>query len=304
MCKISIIIPNYNHAAFLDKRLESIFNQTFQDFEIILLDDCSTDDSVKILSQYAKYQKVSHFIINETNSGSPFKQWQKGIDLARGEYIWIAESDDVAHPKFLEKVIQHTYKSGLVYSQTYDINDNATKFHDRIHYTEEFQDNIWESSFDMNGVSFITDYLLVKNVIPNASAVIFKKELINEFSFSDELLQMKMCGDWLFWINICYQTNVYFVSEHLNYFRNHQYTSRIHNSIEKKKRRLIEESTLRTLMNNELNLKNKAKDLELLKKWFKYFKIDNIFSSDFESIRLKHQSWLYFYFIYFKIKFK
>ena len=105
MPKVSIIIPNYNHAKYLLQRLESIFNQTYQDFELILLDDCSTDNSVKILKEYALDPKVSHFIINKKNSGSPFIQWAKGFELAKGEYIWIAESDDCSENIFLEEMV-------------------------------------------------------------------------------------------------------------------------------------------------------------------------------------------------------
>jgi glycosyltransferase involved in cell wall biosynthesis len=84
---VSIIVPNYNHEKFLKKRLDSIFNQTFQDFEVILMDDCSTDDSRIILSDYAKNSKVSHCIFNESNSGNTFKQWVKGLVWQRKAYL-------------------------------------------------------------------------------------------------------------------------------------------------------------------------------------------------------------------------
>ena len=99
---VSIIVPNFNHAAFLAQRLESIYNQTFSSFEVILLDDASTDNSIEILNLYKNHPKTAHFIINTINSGSPFKQWQKGVELAKGELIWIAESDDYAAINFLE----------------------------------------------------------------------------------------------------------------------------------------------------------------------------------------------------------
>jgi glycosyltransferase involved in cell wall biosynthesis len=57
--KVSVIVPNYNHAKYLPRRLDSIFNQTFQDFEVILLDDCSTDNSLSIPGEYVKHPKVS-----------------------------------------------------------------------------------------------------------------------------------------------------------------------------------------------------------------------------------------------------
>ena len=93
--EVSIIIPNYNYARFLQQRIESVLAQTYTDYEIILLDDASTDDSVSILNHYKTNSRVAHLEINSVNTGSPFIQWQKGISLSRGKYIWIAESDDV-----------------------------------------------------------------------------------------------------------------------------------------------------------------------------------------------------------------
>lgn len=103
---ISIILPNFNHYPYLKERLNSIFNQTHQDFEVIILDDASTDTSLSILNKYKDHPKVSHFIINKENSGSPFKQWKKGLELAISDYIWIAESDDFCDLDFLEKQLK------------------------------------------------------------------------------------------------------------------------------------------------------------------------------------------------------
>ncbi|WP_271392998.1 glycosyltransferase family 2 protein [Aequorivita sinensis] len=111
---VSIIVPNYNHSLYLQERLSSIFNQTYQNFEVIILDDASTDDSLSILNYYKDHPKVSHFIVNEKNSGSPFKQWKKGLGLAQGDYIWIAESDDFCDLNFLESQLEslkHKYMS-------------------------------------------------------------------------------------------------------------------------------------------------------------------------------------------------
>lgn len=79
MLKVSVIVPNYNHALFLEQRIESILNQTFQDFEVIILDDCSTDNSKKIIEKYRTHPKVSKIIYNDVNSGNTFKQWNTGI---------------------------------------------------------------------------------------------------------------------------------------------------------------------------------------------------------------------------------
>src|SRR5258707_14882309 len=89
--RVSVIIPNYNHARYLRKRIETVLEQTYQDFEVILLDDCSTDGSSSIIDEYRNDSRV-RMGLNEKNSGSTFKQWNKGVGLAEGKNVWIAES--------------------------------------------------------------------------------------------------------------------------------------------------------------------------------------------------------------------
>ena len=118
---VSVIVPNYNHEKFLEQRINSILNQTFQDFELILIDDKSTDNSLTILNKFKNHPKVSHLIINEINSGSPFKQWIRGLNIAEGEFIWIAESDDYAEFNFLEQTLDlfnFEDQLGLVYTDS------------------------------------------------------------------------------------------------------------------------------------------------------------------------------------------
>ena len=91
---VSVIIPNYNYARFLTERIDSVLSQTFQNFELIILDDCSTDNSREVIERYRSNPKVSHIIYNQSNTGSPFAQWEKGLSVARGKYIWVAEADD------------------------------------------------------------------------------------------------------------------------------------------------------------------------------------------------------------------
>src|SRR4051812_6782012 len=105
MAQVSVIVPNYNHAKYLKKRIDSIIAQSFQDFEVIILDDCSTDDSRSIIEQYRGHNKISNIIFNQENSGGPFHQWKKGMALAKGKYIWIAESDDWCEPSLLETLV-------------------------------------------------------------------------------------------------------------------------------------------------------------------------------------------------------
>ena len=93
---VSIIIPNYNHARFLDERMQSVLGQTYQNFEVIILDDRSTDNSREVIEKYRSNPKVRKILFNDTNSGSPFRQWKKGMELASG---------DSCEPTFLESLV-------------------------------------------------------------------------------------------------------------------------------------------------------------------------------------------------------
>jgi len=211
--KVSVIVPNYNHAPYLEQRIESILNQTYQDFELILLDDCSTDNSIEVLSKYATHPKVSHYIVNEQNSGSTFKQWDKGINLAAGEWIWIAESDDWAEITLLQILINavSTNKKivlGYVQSQ-YVIEENDVKWVSAQNKLEETE----------LGTSFIKTHLLTGNAIFNASMAIFNRSAY--YNVGNEFKTFKFCGDWLFWAQIAQQGDVFISGKILNYFRNH-----------------------------------------------------------------------------------
>lgn len=222
---VSIIVPNYNHSKYLNQRLDSILNQTYQDFEVILLDDVSSDNSVEILQTYSKHPKVSHLIVNKQNSGNTFKQWQKGIALAKGTFVWIAESDDFCEPHFLETVINPLNSDetiALAYSQSHRVNNNGEVTGSWITQTHRFNDNQFEADFILDGNTFIEKYLIAKNVIPNASAMVFRKDKIVNDSFLNIEHNLRYCGDWLIYFKLLVNNKVAFVSEALNSFRYHE----------------------------------------------------------------------------------
>ena len=173
--KVSVIVPNYNHQRYLHKRIESIIEQTFTDYEIILLDDCSKDESRQTLLAFQNNPHISHIILNTENSGSPFIQWEKGIKLAKGKYIWIAESDDYASPLFLEytvNALEAHPKACLCYTGSHIIDAAGSPIK-----LEGFDK--WEEdglSYVFNNHEYIKSHLLHHNSIYNASMVLFKKE--------------------------------------------------------------------------------------------------------------------------------
>lgn len=238
---VSIIVPNYNHKPYLQQRLDSIFGQTFQDFEVILLDDASTDGSQVILETYRKHPKVAHLIINTQNSGSPFKQWQKGVNLAQGEYFWIAESDDYCEQDFLEKLLKvsHT-KTVLAYCAS-NIIDNKGTNKGRHKWADALDKKRWLHNYSNYGRAEIKDYIRFRNCITNASAVLFKKSAIRGVSMP---ITMKFCGDWYIWIEILKQGDLAYISEPLNYFRRHVASTRTIQSLQKERVRFCEYFTI------------------------------------------------------------
>lgn len=220
---LSIIVPNYNHAAFLDERLNSVLNQTFQDFEIILLDDASTDDSLYILQKYSTHPKVSRFIRNDKNSGGPFNQWQRGFDLAKGDFIWIAESDDFCEENFIESLLPLLKKKTvLAYCASKMVTDDGSLL-GLDPWSEGKINNRWTNSYHNSGKNEIEHYLRYRNTIPNASAVIFKKKAIENIRIPN---QLTFCGDWYLWLEILKKGDIAFLNSPLNNFRTHDSSTR------------------------------------------------------------------------------
>lgn len=291
-------MPSYNHVDFLKERLDSIANQTFQDFELIILDDCSTDTSGQLLDQWRAHPKVSHVIVNESNSGSTFKQWKKGLELAKGEWIWIAESDDFSDYYFLERMLEFASMNkqcGLIYSQSCVVDTDGKILGTLKTYTDSIDSNLWSANFEMNGIELIRRALVVKNVIPNASAVLFRRRLMAQHFFDERLLKMKMAGDWLMWIRIAFNTNVGFVAQPLNFFRTHEKTTRNHNSIEKRKRRLHEEKVIRDEIQKLLpDAKQDAEIKALHENWFDFHSLRFLMKKEFWSVKVKGFSFFRF----------
>lgn len=254
---VSVILPNYNHAPYLRQRIESILNQTYQDFELIILDDCSPDNSKDVIEEYKSNSHISHIVYNETNSGSTFKQWKKGIELAQGEYIWIAESDDYAELTFLEKTMASIskYNSVLCFALTtiVDKGDNTVMEQPTI-----------LPDYSMNINQFTKNYLLYSNPICNASMVIFKKDAIAA-NLWNNIVNFKYCGDWLLWGSFCGEEEVTVseVKEYLNYFRTHSVN--VSNKSEDRGLGILEGYKVSEIIAKRLHLKL---DKEYSKNWY------------------------------------
>jgi glycosyltransferase involved in cell wall biosynthesis len=212
MPRVSVIIPNYNHESFLKLRIESILRQTYQDFEIMILDDHSTDGSRAIIEQYKNNPKITQVIYNDHNTGSPFKQWEKGIALAKSEWIWIAESDDYAKPDFLEALMPLTEKYeniGIAFSNSYKV-DRDQNEEDLVDYkTPPFK---W-------GVDEVKQKLCHYNTITNVSSCVINKAVA--LQAMKGIGDFKACGDWIFYTRLLQHSNLAYSPLKLNYYRWH-----------------------------------------------------------------------------------
>jgi glycosyltransferase involved in cell wall biosynthesis/ubiquinone/menaquinone biosynthesis C-methylase UbiE len=226
--RVSVIVPNYNHALYIRQRLDSILQQEFQDLEVIILDDASTDNSREIIESYAHYPNF-RFLFNDTRSGSAFKQWKQGLESARGEYVWFAESDDYASPDFLSKllpILEEDRRLGLVYCQSYLVDPDNRVLGDALQWTDDLDSHRWRSDFVNDGRAEIKSYLSKKNTIPNASAVLIRASTLKSIDYLDDTYSL--CGDWLLWIKLLLRSNVGYAAEKLNYWRQQSSNSRPH----------------------------------------------------------------------------
>jgi glycosyltransferase involved in cell wall biosynthesis len=224
---VSIIVPNYNHARFLRQRIDTILSQTFQNFELILLDDASTDDSRTILCSYASDPRV-RIEFNENNSGSPFKQWNKGVRLARGKYVWIAESDDYADPRLLEhllRILDGDPEIAYAWCRLWGLSEDGKVDEDGDRYLRQIDESICLTDFCMEGRELCRKYFVQANLVPNASGVLFRKAVYERVGGADESL--RVCGDWKLWAAMALTGKAAYLSTRLNYFRFHDSTARI-----------------------------------------------------------------------------
>ncbi len=226
MPAVTIVVPCYNHADFIGRRLESVFRQSFTDYEVIILDDASTDSSREVIVGYLSRPGVC-FLENCSNSGSPSIQWNRGAAQGSGRYIWIAESDDFADPDFLSvlvPILDDNPRVGLAYSQSRAVDAAGNIIGDPRHWFDDLARGRWLADYYSSGQAECAHYLLWKNTVPNASAALFRRSVFRAAGGSPE--KMRLCGDWMTWVRMLLISDISFTARPLNFFRQHTATVR------------------------------------------------------------------------------
>ena len=220
---VSVIIPNYNHGKFLKTRIESILFQTYRNFEIIILDDCSSDSSREIIKGYAeKYPDLIRYVFNEKNSGNVFRQWKKGVQEAKGELIWICESDDSTSTEFLDKLVPYFIDRSVMISfcKIQFIDQDGAKMEGLDGFREGAQPGIWDSKQVKPASYWFNGPFGVRNIIPNVGGCLIRNRPISEEIWS-RAQEFKVLGDWYLYSELVEGGKIAYEPTAESYFRQH-----------------------------------------------------------------------------------
>ncbi|PZD74194.1 Putative glycosyltransferase EpsE [Acaryochloris thomasi RCC1774] len=198
----------YNGELFLEQSMESILSQTYANFELILIDDCSTDNTIQILEHYAQRDWRIRLFRNKENIGLT-KSLNKGLELAKGEYVARQDADDISLPERFETQVtflDNHPEIGLVSCNMEIINfeGHKTGEHKRACSSE-----------------FVSWYLLFYNRLAGHSQVTFRRQLITKLGGYDE--QRRFSQDYELWSRVAKVSKIAILSETL-------LKQRIHNS--------------------------------------------------------------------------
>jgi glycosyltransferase involved in cell wall biosynthesis len=227
---VSVCVMNYNYARFLRPRLEAVFAQTYPVAEILFFDDGSSDGSREAAQALAREAKREMAVIaNPRNAGSVFSQWRQAVNMAVGEYVWIAEADDTCAPEFLSRVVAAMADvpdavMGFTDSRMIDEQSEVTSADYKSHYREAdaailAADGVWR------GADFARSCLAVQNLIFNVSAVVWRREALRAAlaRCAETIHDWRLAGDWRLYLELLtgQAGSVVYVAQALNAHRRH-----------------------------------------------------------------------------------
>jgi glycosyltransferase involved in cell wall biosynthesis len=212
MPKVSVIIPTYNREDFMAEAVQSVLDQTFQDFEIIVVDDGSTDNTKKLLEQIGDHRII---YVNQENRGSPAAR-NKGIIISKGGYIAFLDSDDIWLPENLEikvKLLDERPDIALVCSDL-DVFDNESG---------EIIGSYWhgyESYFDLDkALENPVQQIMSRGLFISQCASLVKRPVFNEVGYYDETLLSFQ--DWDLFVRILKRFPIHYLDIPLVQVRKH-----------------------------------------------------------------------------------
>ena len=202
--KVSVVITCYNYGKYVEKAIESVFLQTYDDVEIVLIDDGSTDDSDRRIRPFLSDKKLTY--IRQKNRGQANAK-NTGIKHARGEFIAFLDADDLWETTKLEKQIPlfSNDKTGVVYSRAGYIDKDGRPLNITL-----------KGKYLRPKSGNVTTFLFLDNFIPFSSSIV-RKQCLDMFNGFDESLEMGI--DWDLWLRISTQYAFDFIDEPLLIYR-------------------------------------------------------------------------------------
>jgi glycosyltransferase involved in cell wall biosynthesis len=235
--KISICIPTYNGAIYLKECLDSIYQQTFTDFEIIICDDCSTDTTVEIIESYLKRDYRIQLYKNEVNLGL-VGNWNQCIKKANGEWIKFLFQDDYMEPNCISKLMSYTNQDTelIITKRSYILSDNLDlsnkAFYEKNARTLENTNVVRDRNvISSNTICKVTAKNIALNFLGEPSFIMFRKDVVDKIGyFNNELSQI--C-DLDFTLRIATNYGLVYVPEKLSHFRVHENSATFRNTSSK-----------------------------------------------------------------------
>lgn len=195
---VSIIMPSYNTAKYIADSIVSVINQTYENWELIIVDDCSTDDTDEIVNKFLKDKRIKYFK-NEKNSGTAISR-NKALREARGRWIAFLDSDDLWAVEKIEKQINFMKKNNYFFSYS---------------YYQEIDEQGKNLGIEIQGPKKINKFEMYNYCWPGCLTVMYDAKKIGLIQIKD----IKKNNDYAMWLKIIKKTNCYLYPYSLAFYR-------------------------------------------------------------------------------------
>jgi glycosyltransferase involved in cell wall biosynthesis len=207
---VSVVMPSYNYREFIGDAIRSVVSQTLEDWELVIIDDHSTDESENVIRDLMKMDSRIRLSVHARNEGIP-KTVNQGIQMASGKYVALTASDDMLRRDALQRLtdtLENQADYGVVIAE-------GTVIDERGVLTGKRTSDIWGPP-TLNAGNFFAQLIDHSFVTCN----LFRKELVEKYGiwFDEDL---KLANDWMFWLDLSEISKFIYISQPLYYYRIH-----------------------------------------------------------------------------------
>lgn len=195
---VSVIMPSYNTARYISETIESVLTQTYTNWELIIVDDCSTDNTDEVVKPFLSDDRIK-YMKNETNSGAAISR-NRALREAEGKWIAFLDSDDLWLPEKLEKQIAFMKKNDHRFSYTNYI---------------EIDENSKPNGRSVTGPKKVTRHGMYNYCWPGCLTVMYDAETVGLIQIAD----IKKNNDYAMWLEVCKKADCYLLDETLAKYR-------------------------------------------------------------------------------------